>query len=54
MRSYQADDVLTVLVERVAAGEATDTPWTVVWEAAETPHEANGGQVLPKRQVSIV
>jgi hypothetical protein len=54
MRSYQADDVLTVFVERIAAGEATDMPWTVVWEAAETPHEANGGQVRPKRQVSSV
>jgi hypothetical protein len=54
MRSYQADDVLMVFVERMAAGEAADMPWAVVWEAAETPNEANGGQVRPKCQVSIV
>jgi hypothetical protein len=54
MRSYQADDVLTEFVERIAAGESTDMPWTVVWEAAETSHEANDVQVQPKRRVSSV
>jgi hypothetical protein len=37
MLSYQADDVLTKFVECIAAGEATYMPWTVVWDAAETP-----------------
>jgi hypothetical protein len=54
MRSYQADDVVTVFLERIATGDATDMSWTVVWEAAEAPNEANVVQVRPKCQVSIV
>jgi hypothetical protein len=44
MLSYQADDVLKKFVERTAAREATDMLWTVVWEAAETPHERMAGK----------
>jgi hypothetical protein len=49
MRSHKADDVLSEFEKRITAREATYMPWNVVWEASETPHEANGRQLQPKR-----
>jgi hypothetical protein len=52
--SCRADTVLEVLEERIAAGEATDMPWTVVWDAAEPALQASARQVQPTRQMTPV